>query len=57
MIASSFEVTAFSAPIENAPIRPVSFDAPRIVVCVGEIDDPPSGTSATPRGARPIRRE
>ena len=36
MIASSSAVTAFSAPTENAPIRPVSFAAPRIVVCVGD---------------------
>ena len=56
MIASSSEVTAFSAPNEKAPSRPVSFDAPRMVVCVGA-GEPPSGTSASPRGARPMRRE
>ena len=34
-VAFSREVTALSAPIENAPMRPVNLPAPRIVVLAG----------------------
>ena len=34
-VATSSFVNACIAPIENLPMRPVSFEAPRIVVCPG----------------------
>jgi len=55
--AFSSAVSAFNAPTENPPMRPVNFEAPMIVVCLGAEAYPPSGTSGSPRGALPIRRE
>ena len=49
--ASSSPVTAFSTPTENAPTRPVSFAAPRIVVCAGAV-----GISAVGHVRRAARR-
>jgi hypothetical protein len=57
MSARSSEVMALSAPTENAPMRPVNFAAPRMVVCPGAVEYPPSGTSTVPRGDRPMRLE